>query len=174
MAQLVIIANFIFFLAGICSILSTQGKNKKQIVFIEFLGSILRIIGNILVKSWSDAIAKIIKSVTQFLSLGDKLNKKIFYIVSLLYTILCICITYFSSDLRCLIAIIPSIMEFYSLLVRSTKKYRSYIIITKIFWTINNIVFQLYIGIIFDIIVIIGHLLKLKKKNNKYKYKNKI
>ena len=30
----IIIANIMNFLAGCCSIISTQGKNKKQIVFI--------------------------------------------------------------------------------------------------------------------------------------------
>ena len=41
-----IIANVIMFLAGICSILSTYGKRKNNIVFIEFFGTILRIIGH--------------------------------------------------------------------------------------------------------------------------------
>jgi len=159
----ILIANIVNLFAGICSISSVQGKNKKQIVFIEFIGTILRIISNLLVKGWTDAIAKIIKCFTQAVSLKNKLNKKIFYVVSTLYVILCLIITYLSKDLRCLIAIIPSVIELYSLLVSSTKKYRWYIVVTKIFWTINNILFKLYIGIVFDAIVIIGHLLKIKK-----------
>lgn len=166
MVQIVIIANIINFFAGISSILSTQGKNKNQIVFMEFIGSVLRIIGNILVKSWSDTIAKIIKSIAQYMSLKNKLNKSLFLIISLLYITICISITYILKDIRYLIAIIPSIIEFYSLLVSSTKDYRWYIVITKIFWTINNILFQLYVGILFDIIIVVGHLLKIKKSKN--------
>lgn len=160
----VVIANIINLLAGCCSIISTQGRNKKQIVFIEFIGSVLRIIMNFLVKSWSDMVAKIIKGVAQLLFLENKLNKKFFYLISLLYIIICITITYLSQDLRCLVAIIPSIIEFYSLLYSSTKKYRWYVVITKIFWTLNNILFKLYAGIIFDFVIIIAHLLKIRKK----------
>ena len=169
MSVQIIIANIINFLAGMCSITSVQGKNKKQIIFIEFLGTILRIISNFLVKSWSDLIAKIIKGTTQVIALKSKLNKTIFYLVSLIYISICLTVTYFSKDLRCLVAIIPSIMEFYSLLVSSTKKYRWYIVITKMFWIVNNILFQLYVGIIFDLITMIGHLLKIKniKKRKK-------
>lgn len=159
----VIVANIISLFAGVCSITSTQGKNKKQIVFIEFIGSILRIISNFIVKSWSDFIAKIIKSVAQFLTIEKKINKTNLIILSMAYTSICLTVTYVSNDLRCLVAIIPSLMEFHSLLGNSTKKYRSYIIITKVFWTINNIIFKLYVGVIIDAIVIIGHLLKLKK-----------
>ena len=167
MIEKIIIANVIGLCAGFCSILAIQGKKKKQIVFIEFIGTILRIVSNFLVRSWSDVFAKIIKAVTQIFSLKNKLNKHKFYIISMLYIILCLVITYFSNDLRCLIAIIPSIMEFYSLLVRSTKKYRWYIIITKIFWTINNVVFHLYVGIFFDVIVILGHLYKIKNSSRR-------
>lgn len=83
----IVIANIINLLAGCCSIISTQGKNKRQIVFIEFIGSVLRIIMNFLVKSWSDMIAKIIKGVAQLLFLKNKLNKRFFYLISLLYII---------------------------------------------------------------------------------------
>lgn len=159
----VVIANIINFFAGICSITSTQGRNKKQIVFREFIGSLLRIIGNFLVKSWSDFIAKIIKSIAQFLTIEKKITKPILIVLSCGYLCICLTVTYLTKDLRCLVAIIPSLMEFYSLLGNSTKKYRSYIIITKVFWTINNIIFQLYIGIIFDALVILGHFWKLRK-----------
>ena len=162
----IVIANILNLFGGISSIVSTQGKNKNQIVFISFVGTILKLISNILVKSWSDAIAKVIKAISQALSLKNKLDKSKFYIVAVIYTIICLMITYFSKDLRCLVAIIPSILEFYSLLVESTKKYRWYIIITKIFWTINNLIFQLYVGIIFDIIVVVGHLIKMKTSEN--------
>ncbi len=159
----IVIANIVNFVAGLCSLLSVSGKTKKKIVKIEFIGSILRIVSNVLVASWSDAIAKIIKSVAQGLCLGRKLNKNKFYIISGLYVILCVFITYISKDIRCLVAIIPSVLEFYSLLVRSTKKYRLYIIVTKLFWTINNLIFNLYVGIIFDVIIMIGHYLKVRK-----------
>ena len=128
----IFIANIINFISGMCSILSTQGKDKRQIVFIEFIGSILRILQAALVKSWSDAIAKAIKILAQVLSLKDKLAKKGFYILSIGYILVCISITYISKDLRCLVAIIPSVMEFYALLQPSTVKYRWYIIITKV------------------------------------------
>ncbi len=163
----VILANIINFIAGLCSILSVKGKTKKKIVSVEFTGSILRIVGNSLVHSWTDAIAKVIKSIAQALCLNQKLNKKIFYIISVLYVMLCLFVTYISQDLRCLVAIIPSVLEFYSLLVKTTNKYRWYIIITKIFWTINNIIFKLYVGIIFDAIVIIGHAIKIKQSQKK-------
>ena len=160
----IMIANIVNILAGCCCIISTQGKNKKQIVSLEFIGSLLRIIMNFIVKSWSDMVAKIIKVTVQFLFLGNKLTKKQFYFLSLLYIITCITITYLSKDLRCLVAILPSLIEFYALLDSSTKKYRGYIIITKIFWTINNIIFKLYAGIIFDAIVIITHSLKIRNQ----------
>lgn len=159
----IVIANIINFLAGLCSLCSVGGKTKKKIVKIEFIGSILRIISNVLVQSWSDAIAKVIKGVAQGLCLGKKLNKNKFYIISGLYVLLCFFITYVSQDLRCLVAIIPSVLEFYSLLGRSTKKYRLYIIITKVFWTINNLIFHLYVGIIFDVIIMLGHYFKYRK-----------
>ena len=73
-------------------------------------------------------------------------------------------IIYLTKDMRYLVAIIPSLLEFYALLSTSTKEYRWYIVITKIFWTINNIIFCLYVGILFDALVIIGHMYKLKKK----------
>ena len=159
----IVIANIVNFIAGLCSLLSVSGKTKKKIVRIEFVGSILRIISNVLVRSWSDAIAKVIKGVAQGLCLGRKLNKRKFYVISFLYVVLCIFITYMSKDIRCLVAIVPSVLEFYSLLVRSTKKYRLYIIVTKVFWTINNLIFKLYVGIIFDVIIMIGHYLKVRK-----------
>lgn len=159
----VVLANIINFLAGICSILSVSGRTKRKIVKIEFIGSIMRIVSNLLVGGWTDAIAKVIKSIAQGLTLGRKLTKGKFYVISVIYVVMCIGITYFSKDLRCLVAIIPSVMEFYSLLVRSTKKYRWYIIITKVFWTINNLIFQLYVGIIFDVVIMIGHFLKIRK-----------
>ena len=157
-------ANILNLFAGFCSIISVEGKNKNQIVFIEFIGSILRIISNVLVRSWSDAIAKVIKSITQFLSLENKLNKSLFYLVSIIYIAICLVVTYLSKDLRCLVAIIPSVIEFYSLLVTSTKDYRWYRIITKIFWTINNIIFKLYVGIIFDLIIMVGDFIKIKRE----------
>lgn len=159
----IVVANIVNFLAGLCSLLSVSGKTKKKIVKIEFIGSILRIISNVLVASWTDAIAKVIKSVAQWLCLDRKLNRNKFYVISGLYIILCIFITYMSRDFRCLVAVIPSVLEFYSLLVRSTKKYRWYIIVTKVFWTVNNLIFNLYVGIIFDVIIMIGHYLKLRK-----------
>lgn len=159
----VVIANIINFLAGICIILSVNGKTKKKIVRMEFIGSILRIVGNVLVHSWSDAIAKVIKSFAQGLTLGRKLTKNKFYIISVSYVVLCLGVTFVSKDLRCLVAIIPSLMEFYSLLGRSTKKYRWYIIITKVFWTFNNLIFKLYVGIIFDVVIMLGHYYKIKK-----------
>lgn len=162
----IVIANIVNLLAGSCSILSTQGKNKRQIIFIEFIGSIFRIIMNFLVKSWSDMIAKIIKALAQIFYLKNKLNKKLFYLISLLYIIICLVITYLSNDFRCLVAIIPSVLEFYALLDSSTKKYRWYVIITKIFWTINNIIFKLYAGIIFDAIIVIAHFIKIKNKSD--------
>lgn len=167
--NLVLIANIICFLGGICSILSTQGKNKKQIVSIEFIGSLFKIIGTGIQKSWSDVIAKIIKIYTQYLTIKNKLTKNKLYLIIFIYFFLCLTITYLLNDLRYLVAIIPSVIELYSLIGRSTKKYRKYIIVTKIFWTINNIIFKLYIGILFDIIVIIGHLSKINKKKTKVK-----
>jgi len=161
----ILFANIINVLAGLFSIISTQGKNKKQIIFMQFISSILRIIMSFLVKSWSDMIAKIIKGLSQLLFLKNKLNKIIIYLISLLYIIICIIVTYLSNDCRCLVAIIPSVLEFYSLLDSSTKKYRWYVVITKIFWTINNIIFRLYTGIIFDIIIIIAHLFKIKNSS---------
>ena len=158
----IIIANIISVLAGCCSIISTQGKNKKQIIFMEFISSTLRIIMNFLAKSWSDMIAKILKASAQCFYLENKLNKKLVYLISLLYVVICLIVTYLSNDLRCLVAILPAVLEFYSLLDSSTKKYRWYVITTKIFWTINNIIFKLYVGIIFDTIVTIGHLLKIR------------
>ena len=158
----IIIANIISIFAGCCSILSTQGRNKKQIVLMEFIGTVLRVIMNFLAKSWSDLIAKIIKGIAQIFFLDNKLNKKIFYLISIAYIIVCLFVSYVSQDLRCLVAIIPSVMEFYALLDSTTKKYRWYIVITKIFWTVNNIMFKLYAGIIFDVIVICAHLVKIR------------
>jgi len=159
-------ANIMNLFAGICGILSTQGKNKKQIVTMEFISSIFRLIMNILVKSWSDLIAKIVKGAIQFIYLKKQLNKQIFYLISFLYITICITITYLSGDLRCIVAIIPTIIEFYSLLNTSTTKYRWYVVITKILWTINNIIFKLYIGIVFDAITVIAHLGKIIKTKN--------
>ena len=122
----------------------------------------LIIISNTLVRGWSDAIAKVVKAGTQFLSLKNKLNKYKVYFISFIYVSICLVITYVTNDLRYLVAIVPSVMEFYSLLGRSTKKYRWYNIITKVFWTINNIVFKLYVGIFFDTIIVIGHFYKIK------------
>ena len=159
-----IIANIIMFLAGICSILSTFGKRKNNIVFIEFFGTILRIVGNAIAKSWTDAISKVIKGIGQVLSLNNKFNKIILIIISSIFLIMSSIIIYLTKDMRYLVAIIPSLLEFYALLSTSTKEYRWYIVITKIFWTINNIIFCLYVGILFDALVIIGHMYKLKKK----------
>ena len=164
----IVIANIVNLVAGICSILSVQGQGKQQIVFIEFIGTNLRIVSNLLVNGWTDALAKIIKWFTQVVSLKNKLNIKIFYLVATLYIMLCLTITYLSKDLRCLIAIVPSVIELYSLLVSSIKKYRWYIVLTKFFWILNNIVFKLYVGIVFDIIVVVGHILKIRKENLKY------
>ena len=158
----IITANVISVIAGCCSILSTQGRNKKQIVLMEFIGTVLRVIMNFLAKSWSDLIAKIIKGFAQIFFLDNKLNKKIFYLISIAYIIVCFFVTYISQDFRCLVAIVPSVMEFYALLDSTTKKYRWYIVITKIFWTVNNIMFKLYAGIIFDVIVICAHLVKIR------------
>ena len=158
----IVIANIISILAGCCSILSTQGRNKKQIVLMEFIGTVLRVVMNFLAKSWSDMIAKIIKGIAQIFFLDNKLNKKLFYLISIVYIIVCLFVTYISQDLRCLVAIIPSVMEFYALLDSTTKKYRWYIVITKVFGTLNNIMFKLYAGIIFDAIVICAHLIKIK------------
>ena len=85
----IIIVNIINLIAGICSIISVQWKIKKQIVFIEFIGTTLRLINNFLVKSWSDLIAKIIKGITQVIDLKNKLNKSIFFI-SFIYTFACL------------------------------------------------------------------------------------
>lgn len=161
----VIIANILNFIAGICSILSVGEKTKKKIVRIEFLGSIIRIISNSFVGNWSDVLAKVIKCCSQNMYLKASFSKIKFFLISLLYLILCLSVTYVSKDLRCLFAIVPSILEFYSLLVRSTRKYRLYIIITKMLWTINNIIFKLYVGIIFDLVIILGHYFKIKKNN---------
>lgn len=158
----ILIANVISVIAGFCSILSTQGRNKKQIVLMEFIGTVLRVVMNFLAKSWSDLIAKIIKGTAQIFFLDNKLNKKLFYLISIVYIIVCLFVTYISQDLRCLVAIIPSVMEFYALLDSTTKKYRWYIVITKVFWTVNNIMFKLYAGIIFDAIVIGAHLVKIR------------
>ena len=109
-----------------------------------------------------EIIAKIIKGFAQIFFLDNKLNKKIFYLISIAYIIVCFFVTYISQDFRCLVAIVPSVMEFYALLDSTTKKYRWYIVITKIFWTVNNIMFKLYAGIIFDVIVICAHLVKIR------------
>ena len=160
----IIIANILNLISGSCSIISTQGKNKRQIVFVEFISTSLRIIQAFLVKGWSDLISKSIKLFTQTLSLKNKLNKKGFILLAISYIAVCLVITYISKDLRCLVAIIPSVLEYYSLLEESTKKYRIFVVITKILWIINNFIFQLYVGVIFDTIVILGHLFRLKKK----------
>lgn len=162
--NMVIIANIICLIGGTCNILATQGKNKKQIISIERIGSLFTMIGIGIQKSWSDVIGKIIKIYTQSLAIKNKLKKNNIYLIIFIYIFLCLTITYILKDIRYLIAIIPSTIEFYSYIGRSTKKYRRRIIITKIFWTINNIIFKLYIGIFFDIIVIIGHLSKINKK----------
>ena len=162
-----IIANILMFIAGICSILSTQGRKKNDIVFVEFIGTTLRIIGNILVKSWTDAIAKVLRGISEVISIKSKFNKTTLFIVSGIYLLLSMTVIYLTKDLRYIIAIIPSLLEFYALMFSSTKKYRWYIIITKLFWTINNIVFKLYVGIVFDVIVVLGHTLKLNKKDSK-------
>ena len=164
MEEYQIIANVIMFIAGICSILSIFGKRKKNIVFIEFFGTVLRIIGNTIAKSWTDAISKVIKGIGQSLSLKNKFNKTVLVIISIVFLIMSSIIIYLTNDMRYLVAIIPSLLEFYALLSKSTKEYRWYIVITKIFWTINNIIFRLYVGILFDALVIIGHMYKLNKK----------
>ena len=169
MEMYIIISNIIIFCAGICSILSTQGKQKKNIIFIELIGTILRIIGNLLAQNFTDAIAKIIKGLTQFLSIKDKVNKKIIIIASCIYILISIIIVYISGDIKYIIAIIPSLLEFYALLSPSTKKYRWYIIITKVFWIINNFIFKLYAGILLDAIVISCHLFKLYKNRKEKK-----
>ena len=78
------------FFAGICSILSTQGKTKRQIFSIEFTGSLLRICSNLIVKSWSDVIAKVVKSIAQFFPLERKNNKSIFIKITTIYIIICL------------------------------------------------------------------------------------
>lgn len=85
----------------------------------------------------------------------------------MLYLITSIIIVYYTQNLKLIVAIIPSILELYALLKKSVKKYRSYIIITKVLWTINNIIFKLYVGIIFDALVILWHTLNLKSKKSK-------
>lgn len=159
-----LIINILAFIAGILSILSTYRKTKKQIVIYEALVTIFRIVLNTLAKSWSDVISKIIKFLAQITTLKDKYNKKHFIIISILYLIICLYITYLVNDLRCLLAIIPAIMEFYSLLKKEVKTYRIYIIISKVFWTINNIAFGVYIAIVFDLFVVIGHIINKNKK----------
>ncbi len=159
-----VIANIIMFIAGICSILSTYGKKKNNIVSIEFLGTILRIVANTLAKSWTDAISKVLRLISEYLSLKNKFNKIVLVIVSIIFITLSTIIIYLTKDIRYFVAIIPSLLEFYALHTSSTKKYRWYIIITKVLWTINNIAFKLYTSILFDIIVIIGHLYQLHKK----------
>ncbi|MBQ9298347.1 MAG: YgjV family protein [Clostridia bacterium] len=166
MEQYIIMANIIMFSAGICSILSTQGKQKKNIVFVEFLGTILRIIGNVLAKNWTDAIAKIIKGITQFLSIKNKFNKNSLIVLSCIYTVLSLMVVYIFGDIKYLVAIIPSLLEFYALISPSTRKYRWFIITTKTFWIINNFIFKLYVGVLFDVTVIICHLLKLYKSTS--------
>lgn len=165
--NLVLVANIICFIGGMCCAFSTQGKNKKQIVYIERIGSVFIMFGIGIRKSWSDVIGKIIKIYTQSLAIKNKLNKNRIYLIISVYIFLCLIITYITKDLRYLVAIIPSVVELYSLIGRSTKKYRKYIIITKIFWTINNIIFDLYIGILFDIIIVIGHLSKMNKRKTR-------
>ena len=159
----VIIANILNFIAGICSVLSVGGRTKKKIVRVEFLGSVIRIISNALVCNWSDSIGKVIKGFAQKMCLNNKLNKSNCLIISLIYLLLCLGVVYFSKDKRCLFAILPSILEFYALLVKSARKYRLSIIVVKILWTVNNIVFKLYVGIIFDIMIVFGHYLKVNK-----------
>lgn len=159
----IVIANIICLIAGIFSIVATQGKNKKQIVFIEFITSVMRIISNFILKNWTNFIAKIIKAIAQFLTIKKRINKGIIILLSFAYLCISLLVIYISKDLRCLVAIVPSLMEFYALLGNSTKKYRSYIIITKILWTINNIIFKLYAGIFIDAIVVLGHLIRMKR-----------
>ena len=160
---MVLVANIISIIAGICSIASVYGKDKNQIVYIEYMCSILRMISNSIVKSWSDVIAKFIKCLSQCLMLADKLDKFKVKLFIVMYLLVSLTITFVSKDYRCLIAIVPSVIEFYALLVPSTKMYRQRVILTKVFWTINNLVFKLYVGIIFDFIVVIGHIIKNKK-----------
>lgn len=163
----VVIANIINFIASIFSIFSTSQKKKKQIVAFEALSSFLRIVQCILVFGWTELIAKVIKLLAQISTLRGIYNKRTFYIVSMLYLITSIIIVYYTQNLKLIVAIIPSILELYALLKKSVKKYRSYIIITKVLWTINNIIFKLYVGIIFDALVILGHTLNLKSKKSK-------
>ena len=167
MLEQIVIANVINFFAGLCNVLSVNGKDKKQIVSIEFLSTILCVFSMFIVNSWSDVVAKIIKAIVQAFSLKDNLNNKVFYVLSFFYISICLYITYLTNDLRCLVAIIPSVLEFYALLGMSTKKYRFNILITKVFWVINNILFKLYVSIIFDVIVIVGHFMKIKKNTDK-------
>lgn len=162
--MVLLVVNVLAFLAGIISIISTYGKTKKQIVICETVCSILRVILNSLAKSFSDAISKVIKIIAQITTIKDKYNKKLFIIISIIYTSLCLFIVYLTKDYRCLIAIIPANMEFYSLLKKEVKTYRTYIIISKILWTINNIFFKIYVAIIFDMLVILGHLFNGRKK----------
>lgn len=169
MEKYIIISNAIILGAGICSILSTQGKQKESIVFIEFLGTILRIIGNTLARNFTDAIAKIIKGISQFLSIKNKFNKASLTILSCIYIILALSVVYIFGDIKYIVAIIPSLLEFYALLTPSTKKYRWYIVTTKAFWILNNFIFKLYVGVIIDVIVIIGHLFKIRKKEEEEK-----
>ena len=94
MSTIVIIANIIGLMAGICSVLSVRGKTKKEIVSMEFFATILRLVCNSMVKNWSDVISKIIKFISQLCVLKNKFTKTMFLVMSLLYMVLCLTVTF--------------------------------------------------------------------------------
>ena len=149
----IIIGNSFAFLASIVMASSGIVKEKKKILYVQSVQTILFIISNIVLKGISGFIINVISFIRNVLCYNDKLDFK----AKIIITILASFLTLWFNNVG-IIGLLPLISMVLYLWLMTTKdviKFKMLIIITMVLWAIYDFRIQSYVSVIFDIITII-------------------
>ena len=155
----IIIGNSFAFLASIVMASSGIVKEKKKILYVQSVQTILFIISNIVLKGISGFIINVISFIRNVLCYKDKLDFKAKIIITILASFLTLCFN--NVGIIGLLPLISMVLYLWLMTTKDVIKFKMLIIITMVLWAIYDFRIQSYVSVIFDIITIITNIIDI-------------
>lgn len=162
---MLIIGNILAFIASILMVYTGTLNNRKKIIFIQTIYTLMFTLGDLLLAGYSGAIVNMISIIRNILSYNDKLGT-----IQKIILIICALITTIMFNNLGFIGILPLLSMIMYILFMNTKnvnKFKLIIIFSSILWVIYDFTIKLYVSSIFDVLTILSALITIlinKKK----------
>lgn len=153
----IVIANIIALIASVLMVYSGIVKEKKKIIYVQTIQTLLLVLSNLILGGFTGAIINALSVVRNVLCYKNKLGKK--EIIILITLSVALSLIFNNLGFIGLLPIISTVI--YILLMNTTNvvKFKVLIIVTMVPWLIYDIAIKSYTSAVFDFINIVANII---------------